>query len=297
MLNAICTLVITVTFAAMSLFITSLNSGSNGNCYYIGNDDDAILVDAGISLRETEKRMARLGLPMDKIRGIFVSHEHGDHITGVPGLSKKYRLPVYITSRTLANGRIPVEPELIVDFSAAKPVTIGNISVEAFRKFHDAADPHSFIVQHNNVTVGIFTDIGKPCSELIRHFQRCDAAFLEANYDVKMLDEGRYPYHLKRRITGGQGHLSNKEALDLFTAHRSSGLRHLILSHLSKNNNCPELVANLFNAHAGNTTITVASRYAESAIFHIESSGIPAATMVVRKKTLVNLSHMQMKLF
>lgn len=130
----------------MSLFITSLNSGSNGNCYYIGNDTEAVLIDAGISCRETERRMKKLGLSMSLVKAIFVSHEHTDHITGVPGLSKKYQLPVYITSATFQNSRIPVQDHLISGFGPNKPVTIGGLSVKAFTKSHDAVDPHSFII-------------------------------------------------------------------------------------------------------------------------------------------------------
>src|SRR5688572_6137445 len=125
----------------MSLFIASLNSGSNGNCFYIGNEQEAILVDAGISCRETERRMKRQGLTMEKVKAIFISHEHSDHITGVPGISKKYQLPVYITNTTLLNSGIPVEKHLVHSFSNAALVNIGGLAVKAFRKSHDASDP------------------------------------------------------------------------------------------------------------------------------------------------------------
>ncbi|MBL7710607.1 MAG: MBL fold metallo-hydrolase, partial [Chitinophagaceae bacterium] len=106
----------------MGLYFSSLNSGSNGNCYYVGNSEEAVLVDAGISCRETEKRMKRSGLEMEKVKAIFVSHEHSDHITGIPALSKKYQLPVYITSNTLKGSKIPIEEHLIRSFEADKPV-------------------------------------------------------------------------------------------------------------------------------------------------------------------------------
>jgi phosphoribosyl 1,2-cyclic phosphodiesterase len=259
----------------MSLFIASLNSGSNGNCYYLGNERDAVLIDAGISCRETERRMTRLGLSMKKIRAIFISHEHSDHINGVAVLSKKYDLPVYITPATLQNSGLQLAHHLPLPFTAYQPVIIGEIAISAFPKFHDAAHAHSFIVEHSGVKVGVLTDIGAACEHVIKHFSQCHAAFLEANYDEEMLEKGRYPYHLKRRIRGGLGHLSNSQALEIFINHRSAHLSHLLLSHLSRDNNRPELVHELFSQHANGTEIIVASRYEESAVYHI--NGLPLA--------------------
>jgi len=254
----------------MALFITSLNSGSNGNCYYIGNDKDAVLIDAGISCRETEKRMQRLKLPMSALKAIFVSHEHNDHITGIPRISKKYNLPVYITQDTMHSLAIPVEKHLINSFKAHQSISIGELTITAFPKSHDAVDPHSFIVAGSGVTVGIFTDIGFSCQHITHHFSKCHAVFLEANYCDDMLRNGNYPYHLKNRISGDKGHLSNTQALELFLQHKGKYLSHLILSHLSKNNNSPDLVSRIFNEKAGSTKIIVASRYHETPVFCIE---------------------------
>lgn len=256
----------------MALYITSLNSGSNGNCYYIANGDDAILVDAGISCRETEKRMGRLGLSMKKVRAIFVSHEHTDHIRGIPVIAKKYHLPVYITGGTLIRAGLNLDKDLIRSFTAHQVVNIGELAVTAFPKFHDASEPHSFIISCNEITVGVFTDIGCLCEQVIRYFSLCHAAFLEANYDDDLLENGRYPYHLKARIRGGKGHLSNKQALELFSG-KGAHLSHLFLSHLSKDNNCPKMVLELFNRHAGETEIIVASRDQETEIYHIRKLG------------------------
>ena len=256
--------------SSMSLFITSLNSGSNGNCYYIGNHTDAVLVDAGISCRETEKRMQLLGLSMKKVRAIFISHEHTDHIRGMVGIANKYSLPVYITSHTLQNCHALFRHELTCTLRAYEAVAIGSLSVTAFPKHHDAIDPHSFIICYNGITIGVFTDIGAPCDRLISHFGQCHAAFLEANYDDDMLENGRYPLFLKNRIRGGKGHLSNRQALEIFTVHRSSFMSHLLLSHLSKDNNNPELVEKLFNTQANGTQIIVASRYKQTEVFTIQ---------------------------
>jgi len=254
----------------MSLYITSLNSGSNGNCYYIGTNKEAVLIDAGISCRETEKRMKRLGLSMSAVKAIFVSHEHADHISGIRVLSKKHQLPVYITTATLRSAGFIVEKNLLRYFTADQPVTIDGLTVTAFSKFHDASDPHSFMVSSAGINIGVFTDIGNCCDRVIAHFKLCNAAFLEANYCENMLMNGSYPYILKKRISSDNGHLSNAQALELFTKYRSGQLSHLILSHLSKNNNTPELVDQLFRQQAGSTKIIVASRYEETPVFHIE---------------------------
>ncbi len=271
---------------SMSLFITSLNSGSNGNCYYIGNDQEAVLIDAGISCRETERRMKRLGLNMDLVKAIFISHEHGDHIAGVTVLAKRYQLPVYITAPTLMNGRIILEKEKIKTFIAHQPITIGSLAITAFPKFHDASDPHSFIISSGSVNVGVFTDLGVCCEQLVDHFRKCHAAFLEANYDADMLEKGSYPYHLKNRIRGGEGHLSNEQALQLFLKHRPSYMSHLLLAHLSKNNNDPKIVEDLFKQHAGNTKIIIASRYKETEVYYITSDGIPVPSRLHRKPVI-----------
>jgi len=249
----------------------SLNSGSNGNCYYIGTHADAVLVDVGISCRETEKRMKQVGLSMQTVKAIFVSHEHGDHIRGVSTLANKYSLPVYITPLTATHGPILIR-HLSRPFKANEPVTVGELSVTAFTKCHDAHDPHSFIIRYKDITVGVFTDIGIACNELVTYFKQCHAAFLESNYDEEMLENGRYPIHLKNRIRGGQGHLSNRQALELFTEHKPPFMTHLLLSHLSKENNSPQLAEQLFAPHANGTRIVVASRYQPTDLFTITTA-------------------------
>jgi len=255
----------------MALFITSLNTGSNGNCFYIGNAEEAILIDTGLTCKETEIRMQRLSLSMSKVKAIFISHEHGDHIKGLPVIAKKYQIPVYITMNTLIRGKQQLQLDLVQSFSAYCPITIGGLSITAFPKKHDAAEPHSFTVCCNGITVGVFTDIGGHCEHVINNFKQCHAAFLEANYCEDMLNNGSYPYFLKNRIRGGNGHLSNKQALELFMAHKPSYMSHLFLSHLSKDNNCPDLVKRLFNEHANGTEIIVASRLQETAVYHISA--------------------------
>ena len=263
----------------MALQVASLNSGSNGNCYYIGNRNEAVLIDAGISCREIEKRMKRLELSMKKVRAVFITHEHNDHINGLHRLVKRHQLPVYVTHAARRNALLAWTESVGLHFEAYEPVTIGGLSITAVPKFHDASDPYSFVVEHEGIRVGIFTDMGRVCHHLIKAFKTCHAAFLESNYDEDMLETGGYPLHLKDRIRGGFGHISNKQALQLFMEHRPPFLSHLFLSHLSKNNNRPELVEKMFNEVAGPTRIMIASRFGESDVFHVDGqSGQPLRT-------------------
>lgn len=255
----------------MSLFVASLNSGSNGNCYYVGNQDQAVLIDGGISCREIEKRMKRLGLSIKHVKAVFVSHEHGDHIHGISTLARKHRLQIYISPGTLQNGNVRINEDRVITLRSHEPFCFGNLKVTAFPKFHDAFDPHSFMVSSDTVNVGIFTDIGVACENVIRYFSQCHAAFLEANYDEAMLENGGYPRALKIRISSDKGHLSNKQAMQLFITHRPPFMTHLFLSHLSKHNNNPKIVKKMFYPVAGHTQIIVASRDKESKLYHVRN--------------------------
>ncbi len=278
----------------MSLFIASLNSGSNANCYYVGNNNEAVLIDAGLSCRETERRMKQLELSMDKVKAVFISHEHADHITGMPGLSKKYQLPVYITDSTLQHSNMPVEQHLVRSFKHSGIISIGDLKITPFKKSHDAADPHSFIIAGHGVNVGVITDIGYACKRVIKYFSQCHATFLESNYCEDMLRNGNYPYHLQKRISSDEGHLSNAQALELFQHYKSADLQLLILSHLSKNNNKPEVVERLFSPHSATTQIVIASRYEAGPVFCIEGKEI---VPVIKQKKKIKKEELQLSLF
>jgi phosphoribosyl 1,2-cyclic phosphodiesterase len=262
----------------MALYMASINSGSNGNCYYVGNDREGILVDAGLSCKEIERRMKMMGLDLRSVKAILVTHEHVDHIKGVQVLSKRYQLPVYTTELTYHAARLNINPSLVRYHQRNESLVIGNFSIEALAKSHDASDPHSFTISHDGITIGVFTDIGHGCDNVRSHFSRCHAAFLEANYDEQMLADGPYPYYLKRRISGDSGHLSNAQALDIFLNHRSPELSHLILAHLSRENNSPQLVYKTFSQHAGNVRVEVASRDYAGDVFRISNKGVERAT-------------------
>ncbi|WP_317170096.1 MBL fold metallo-hydrolase [Rhodocytophaga rosea] len=213
---------------------------------------------------------------MDKVRAIFVSHEHSDHIRGIPVLARKYNLPVYITETTLRHSGLSFNKLEFLPFEAYIPIQLGELSITAFPKLHDAIDPHSFVVTYHQLKIGVFTDIGSPCQHLIKHMQECHAVFLEANYDEDMLANGRYPYYLKRRISSDTGHLSNWQALELLMTYKPAHLSHVLLSHLSQENNSPHLVESLFATHNPELQVVVASRYQETAVFSISNTPFPS---------------------
>ena len=254
----------------MHLKFASINSGSNGNCYYIGNDEHAVLIDAGISRRETERRMQKLNLRLDKVRAIFISHEHIDHVRGVEGLSKRYGIPVYVTAATKGNSHIFIPQNLIRDFTADTEIQIGDLTVIPFTKQHDAADPHSFIIKWNELVVGVMTDIGAACDRVKHYVAQCHALLLESNYDQEMLMNGRYPYPLKQRVSSDVGHLSNDQALSLVMESGSDELKLLLLGHLSKDNNREQLVREVFSSLEGKMHVDIASRFNESRVYAID---------------------------
>jgi phosphoribosyl 1,2-cyclic phosphodiesterase len=269
----------------MPLSFASLNSGSNGNCYFISNGEEAVFIDAGLTCKETELRMKRLGLAMNLVKAIFISHEHSDHIQGVSQLVAKYKIPVYFSQPTLKEAGFGRIRKYAFHFTATQPVMIGGLRITAFKKKHDACDPHSFIVSAAKTNIGVFTDIGEPCDQLIHYFKQCHAAFLETNYDEDMLENGSYPRYLKKRISGGSGHLSNRQALELYIRHRPTFMTHLLLSHLSKENNSPELVESLFTSVPAETRVIIASRYQETALYQITPEESQFRSLLPKTKT------------
>jgi phosphoribosyl 1,2-cyclic phosphodiesterase len=274
----------------MPLSFASLNSGSNGNCYFIGNGEEAVFIDAGLTCKETELRMKRLGLAMSLVKAIFISHEHSDHIQGVSQLVAKYKIPVYFSQPTLKEAGFGRIRKYAFHFTATQPVMIGGLRITAFKKKHDACDPHSFIISAAKTNIGVFTDIGEPCDQLIHYFKQCHAAFLETNYDEDMLENGSYPRYLKKRISGGSGHLSNRQALELYIRHRPTFMTHLLLSHLSKENNSPELVESLFTSVPAETRVIIASRYQETALYQIMPEESQFRNLLLKSKSKGQLS-------
>lgn len=248
----------------------ALASGSNGNCYYIGNHHEAVLIDAGISARRILARMQQQQLDAARIRAIFISHEHTDHIRGARVLSKKLSIPVYLTQKTFAAIYASHRPESPRFFNPGSEVEAGSFIIHPFIKSHDAAEPCSFRIEHDGIHVGVFTDIGSTSEHVSDHLNHCHAVFLETNYDEKMLWEGSYPWPLKKRIASEQGHLSNDQAFELLESHSGSRLRMIFLSHLSAANNSPEKALDRFRILEERYSFYLTSRYAPGEVFTLE---------------------------
>lgn len=228
--------------------VCAIASGSNGNCYYIGNEHEAILVDAGINCKQIILRMQQRGLDPSKVQAIFLTHEHADHIRGARVLSKKLNIPVFYTYGTWNKAHKSSKTPFYRYIQIDEPLTWGAFTIHAFAKNHDAGEPCSYRVEVEGESIGVMTDIGSVCNNVVEHFQQCSVVFLESNYDEQMLVNGSYPWYLKQRILSDVGHLSNTQAFDLVSTHGNGILKTVFLSHLSGENNTPELAVKAFKS-------------------------------------------------
>jgi len=222
-----------------------LASGSRGNAVYIADEKTAVLIDAGLSGVEIERRMASRSLLPERIDAIVVSHEHSDHIHGVGVMARRYGARVYLTESThQATSGALGKLDDIRHFECGTGFHIGGMAIHPFTTSHDAADPAGFTVSGNGMKIGIATDLGIPTGLIRSHLAECTALVLEANHDPEMLENGPYPWPLKQRILSRSGHLSNEATGELLNALVHPGLMHIILAHLSEQNNTPEKAMN-----------------------------------------------------
>jgi phosphoribosyl 1,2-cyclic phosphodiesterase len=220
----------------------SLGSGSRGNGTLVQAGETLLLVDCGFSLKETEARMARLGVEAAQLDAILVTHEHSDHCSGVGRLSRKFDLPVYLTRGTWSTGRCEGASR-VEHFHSEAPFDIGAINVSPIAVPHDAREPCQFLFSDGRRSLGILTDLGSVTAAVTEHYRDCHALLLECNHDVAMLESGPYPPQVKRRVAGDWGHLNNRQAAALLAQVSSDGLKHLVIAHISEQNNCREEVA------------------------------------------------------
>lgn len=221
------------------LRFASLGSGSKGNGTLIESGKTRVLLDCGFTLGETERRLHRLGCPPESLSAILVTHEHGDHASGVGRLSRRYNLPVWSTVGTchvLRDTKFAQTHYINVHQS----LHIGDLHVMPFPVPHDAREPCQFVFTDGAHHLGILTDVGSITPLIVQVLQRMDALMLECNYDALMLENGLYPPSLKARVAGRYGHLENEQAVNLLKQIDLSRLQHLIGMHLSENNNLPE---------------------------------------------------------
>lgn len=251
----------------------SVNSGSNGNSIYVESAGARLLFDAGLSGKQTALRLAQHGRDITQVSGVVISHDHSDHIRCAGVLARKFGLSVYMTEKTYlaATGYGLGNIADLRLFDPDVPLEIGDALIRAHRTPHDAAEPVIFTVEAAQRRLGIFTDLGNPFEGLASLMGELDAAYLESNYDPDMLASGPYPPHLKQRIVGEHGHISNLECAQLVRDHASPRLQWVALSHLSEANNTPELALRTHRQVAGNQRHSyVADRYAVGAMLTVE---------------------------
>jgi phosphoribosyl 1,2-cyclic phosphodiesterase len=261
-----------------------LGSGSSGNATLVETSTTRLLVDAGFNRKETMRRLATLGASVDGVEGIFISHEHSDHISGLANLSRAWNAPVYITAGTYAEYERLVPREdvqkipRVETLQPSRGFQVGNIEVTAFSIPHDAADPVGFTLRAEGFKVSIVTDLGYLPAHVRQHLRGSDLLILESNHDVEMLKVGPYPWHIKQRVMSRTGHLSNHTVSEYLCDDEGfdARARWLVLAHLSENNNNPD-VARLSAEEA-------LGRRPESAAFegelHIASQRTPLGPFV-----------------
>lgn len=226
--------------------VCSIASGSSGNCIYVGDDKHHILIDAGVSRKRIVDGLTSIGVAPEMLDGIFVTHEHSDHISGIPMMVKMFGIPVFATGGTLdeicrKDKQGVIDKRRLYQLYADEPVAVGDFHITPFAISHDAVDPVCYTVESGGKKFGMATDLGEYDHNIVDYLSGSDFLLLEANHDISMLEAGKYPYSLKCRILGERGHLSNEASGQLLCQLIHSKLRHVFLAHLSKENNYPQL--------------------------------------------------------
>lgn len=222
----------------------SIFSGSSGNCLYASTDRTRILIDAGLTGKRIQEGLKEIGVNPLEINGIIITHEHDDHIKSAGILSRRFNIPIYANTNTweAMKGSVgEVKEENIKVIDGYNPFEIGDLTIKPFPIPHDAAMPCGYCIMNGGKKLSVATDIGFASDEVKENIKDSDFILLESNHDVEMLKVGPYPYPLKRRILGDRGHLSNESAGNLIKDIYNDRIRKVMLGHLSKTNNYPEL--------------------------------------------------------
>jgi phosphoribosyl 1,2-cyclic phosphodiesterase len=230
----------------------SLGSGSEGNGLVVEMGDTRVLIDCGFGIRDTSRRLARLGLEPSSLTAILVTHEHSDHVGGVPAFAARHGIPVWATFGTLAAVSERFEGMThVYGFDSHDRFAIDALEIEPIPVPHDAREPVQYVVGDGARRLGVLTDLGVSTAHVEACLSGCDALVLECNHDLEMLENGVYPYPLKQRIAGRLGHLHNEAAGQILSRIDTSRLVHVIAAHLSEQNNTPELARSALAASLG----------------------------------------------
>lgn len=219
-----------------------LASGSGGNACYIEADETKILIDAGLSAREIIRRLQMVGTSPETLNALVITHEHTDHIRGAGPLARRLDIPVYINTPTWRKAAgVLGNISQVISFHPGQSITINDLIIETFTKSHDAVDPIGLMISLNGLRLGLITDLGRSTRLVEDRLRDCQGLIIEFNHDEGMLDNGPYPLKLKQRIRGPEGHLSNQEAGELLGILAHEDLKCVVLAHLSRENNSPDL--------------------------------------------------------
>lgn len=222
----------------------ALRSGSSGNAIFVGNGTTRLLIDAGVCCRTIEQSLQQIGEVAADLDGILVTHEHTDHIAGVGVMMRRYKIPLYVNLATWQAMRPaigPVDESLVRLIETGRAAVVGDFSLSSFATPHDAVESVGYRIATSRGSVAVFTDVGQLQDNLLQAVAGCEVIFVEANYDHAMLMAGTYPAMLKQRIVGEYGHLSNDDCATAVCHLLEKGTTRFILSHISKDNNYPEL--------------------------------------------------------
>lgn len=228
--------------------IASLGSGSKGNATLVSNNATTVLIDCGFSLKKIEQRANALTFNLSNIDAILVTHEHSDHITGVSQLSARYQIPVYLTIGTARKLEDKLDSRLINYIYGGQQIDIAALSIKVVTVPHDSSEPVQFVFKclATSKSLGVLTDLGHISNHVIQAYSNLDGLLLEFNYDETMLQNGSYPPSLKQRVSSDYGHLSNLQSMSLLKSIASKNMKTLIIAHISENNNCQNIIEDLF---------------------------------------------------
>jgi phosphoribosyl 1,2-cyclic phosphodiesterase len=234
----------------MALTFCSLSSGSSGNCYYVGNEFYGIIIDAGISATSIRKFLAGMNISMQTVMGVFITHNHSDHIKGLEVLLRKNHLPAFTTKaiwKSILSERVKISTDCIREIPLQQKLNIAGFDILAFPVSHDAPETVGFHISSENKNITIATDLGHINEPAASYIRQSNVLVIESNYDEEMLATGAYPYYLKARISSNNGHLGNRQASGFVADILNDNISHICLAHLSKNNNTPDRALQTFH--------------------------------------------------